>query len=265
MKTRLRPFIKQVQQLPQTLYNRLSHKPSPISNPQLLQTRAEALAWEPVLTLEQQEEDESWVNSTPPKGEVLVRVLSKPPHISDMDTIAEMPALNVQKVMSHILDEPDTFAAIANELLTPGVKDKTLIPRIPTAELQAPEHITYELRKGNITDPYLSSVRMTPQEFAIVPRQRSTAQLPPRLGDDTADSVEHVMPVGELINGAIVTFHQEHQRLPHGITVSLIRFYQHWLDHHYSLFTYKTEYGNVQIPIRAGAKGELLTNEVRLD
>src|SRR5258708_32523068 len=185
MKTRLRPFIKQVQQLPQTLYNRLSHKPSPISNPQLLQTRAEALAWEPVLTLEQQEEDESWVNSTPPKGEVLVRVLSKPPHISDMDTIAEMPALNVQKVMSHILDEPDTFAAIANELLTPGVKDKTLIPRIPTADLHSPKHITSSLRHVNTTDPFLPSAKMTPNyEFAIVPR-RATAKLPPRLGDDT--------------------------------------------------------------------------------
>src|SRR5258708_33468869 len=113
MKTRWRPFFQQVQQLRQTVSRHLSHKPLLISNPLWEQARAEALAWEPVLTLEQQEADESWLNS-----EVQVCILSTPPsmsHISDMDTIAEMPAINIKKVMSHILDEPDTFAAIANE------------------------------------------------------------------------------------------------------------------------------------------------------
>lgn len=236
----------------------------PVPNQLWLQAQAETLAWQRNQTLEQEASyDEAWVNSAP-KGEVDVRLLSAPPHISDLDTVAEMPV--VSKIMSHIYDEPTKFASISGPLLATQVKDTRIITRIPTTALPKPApHITDKLRMGNITDPYLPSVRMTPTEFAIVPRQSITTQLPPRLGDDTADAPEHVTPVDTLINQAIVTFHQEHQRLPHGITVSLIRFYQHWLDHHYSLFTYKAEYSKVQIPIRAGAKGELLINEVRLD
>src|SRR5258708_5111468 len=254
MKTRWRPFFQQVQQLRQTVSRHLSTRHLQPSNPQWEQAKAEARTWKPVLTLEQ-EEDESWLNS-----EVQVCILSTPPsmsHISDMDTIAEMPAINIKKVMSHILDEPDTFAAIANELLTPGVKDKTLIPRIRTADLQATEHITNSLRSVNTTDPFLPSTRMTPNhEFAIVPR-RATAQLPPRLGDDTADSPEHVTPVETLINRAIVTFHQEQTRLPHAITISYIRFPQHWINNprHRHFFFYKAEYGDVEIPINGALMG----------
>jgi len=183
-------------------------------------------------------------------------------HISDMDTIAEMPAINIKKVMSHILDEPDTFAAIANELLTPGVKDKTLIPRIRTADLQATEHITNSLRSVNTTDPFLPSTRMTPNhEFAIVPR-RATAQLPPRLGDDTADSPEHVTPVETLINAKIAEFHVNEQRLPHGIKVSFIRFCQNWINtSNHEHFTYK----GIPIPITSAVIGEFTVDEVRLD
>src|SRR5260221_12875032 len=260
---KMRPFFQTLQNFPHKVYKHLSTRPLPISNPLWEQAKAEARAWEPVRTLE--EEDESWLNS-----KVQVCILSTPPsmsHISDMDTIAEMPAINVKKVMSHILDAPDQFAAIANELLSPGVKDKTLIPRIRTADLQATEHITNSLRSVNTTDPFLPSTRMTPNhEFAIVPR-RATAQLPPRLGDDTADSPEHVTPVETLINRAIVTFHQEQTRLPHAITISYIRFLQHWINNprHRHFFFYKAEYGDVEIPINGALMGEFLTDEVRLD
>src|SRR5258708_3280104 len=154
MKTRLRPFIKQVQhQLQQTLSMRRLPEPLLISNPLWEQAKAEARAWEPVLTLEQQEADESWLNS-----EVQVCILSTPPsmsHISDMDTIAEMPAINIKKVMSHILDEPDTFAAIANALLTPGGKDKTLIPRFPPPNFKPTDQFQNPLHAVNKPHPSL--------------------------------------------------------------------------------------------------------------
>src|SRR5260221_5525911 len=255
---KMRPFFQTLQNFPHKVYKHLSTRPLPISNPLWEQAKAEARAWEPVRTLE--EEDESWLNS-----KVQVCILSTPPsmsHISDMDTIAEMPAINIKKVMSHILDAPDTFAAIANELLTPGVKDKTLIPRIPTADLHSPKHLTSSLPHFNPTDPFLPSAKMTPNyEFAIVPR-RATAQLPPRLGDDTADSPEHVTPVETLINAKIVEFHLNEHRLPHGIKVSFIRFCQNWINtSNHEHFTYK----GIPIPITSAVIGEFTVDEVRLD
>src|SRR5258708_25322109 len=152
MKTRWRPFFQQVQQLRQTVSRHLSTRHLQPSNPQWEQAKAEARTWKPVLTLEQ-EEDESWLNS-----EVQVCILSTPPsmsHISDMDTIAEMPAINIKKVMSHILDEPDTFAAIANELLTPGVKDKPLIPRFPPPNFKPTDQFQNPLHAVNKPHPSL--------------------------------------------------------------------------------------------------------------
>src|SRR5260221_5686350 len=253
MKTRLRPFIKQVQQLPQTLYNRLSHKPFPISNPQLLQTRAEALAWEPVLTLEQQEEDESWLNS-----EVQVCILSTPPE-QDEPWVTSAPRTavehEVQHTLMHIFDE-SVDIGLRETLHLPSIKtDKHFVRAVSTTQPDA-------LRRINATDPLLPSTRMTPNhEFAIVPR-RATAQLPPRLGDDTADSPEHVTPVETLINAKIAEFHVNEQRLPHGIKVSFIRFCQHWITtSNYKHFTYK----GVPIPITSAVIGEFAVNEVRLD
>src|SRR5260221_1129106 len=247
---KMRPFFQTLQNFPHKVYKHLSTRPLPISNPLWEQAKAEAIAWEPVRTLE--EEDESWLNS-----KVQVCILSTPPsmsHISDMDTIAEMPALNVKKVMSHILDAPDTFAAIANELLTPGVKDKTLIPRIPTAELHAPKHITNSLRHVNTTDPFLPSTRMTPNyEFAIVPRR--TAPLPLN---------EHKLSVEQLINAAIVTFHLEHHRLPHKITIAAIRY----LRYRISIDTYDPNifyYDDMPIPITSAPVGDFGIDEVWLD
>src|SRR5260221_12160917 len=104
MKARLRPFFQQVQQLQQTLSKHLSTRHLQPSNPQLLQTRAEALAWEPVLTLEQQEEDESWLNS-----EVQVCSLSTPPE-QDEPWATSAPRTAVehegQHTLMHIFDEP---------------------------------------------------------------------------------------------------------------------------------------------------------------
>jgi hypothetical protein len=56
---------------------------------------------------------------------------------------------------------------------------------------------------------------MTPNEFAIVPRQRSTTQLPPhlRLDEDHSDSPEDLLPVETLVNAAILAFHEQHHRL----------------------------------------------------
>ncbi len=271
MKTRLRPFFQQVQQLPHTIYKHLSTKPLPISNPLWEQAKAEAIAWEPVLTLEQQEASHStpeeqqadaFLNSTPPKGEVLVRLLSTPPEQGEpwVTNAPRTPGEHeVQHTLMHIFDE-SVDIGLRETLLLPSIKtDKHFVRAVSTTQPDALRHI-------NTTDPYLSSVRITPQEFAIVPR-RATAQLPPRLGDDTIDSPEHIMPVELLVNGAIVAFHQEHQRLPHAITISYIRFLQHWINNprHRHFFFYKTEYGDVEIPIVGACMGEFAVDEVRLD
>jgi hypothetical protein len=233
---------------------------------------------------EASDEDEDWVNSTP-QDDVQVQVFRKPPHIKDilytgslahvdMPTSAAIPAINpssTDAIMSHICgDTPDKFASVIGTLLTPEIQNKSLVPRVPTKDLHAPKpQITDALRRINATDPFLPSARMTPDhEFAIVPRQRGTTQLPPhmRLDEGIADAPEHVTAVETIINQAIVTFHQKHQRLPHSITVNMIRFAQHWINtRNHKLFFYHTEYGDVEIPIQAGATGELLINEVRLD
>jgi hypothetical protein len=174
-------------------------------------------------------------------------------------------------IMSHMCgDTPDKFAAIIGTLIAPTIQDKSIVQRVPTKELHAPKpQTTGSLRRATTSDPYLPSVRMTPDhEFAIVPRQKATAQLPPRmrLDEDIADAPEHVTAVETIINRAIVTFHQEYQRLPHGITVNMIRFAQHWINtRNHELFFYHTEYGDVEIPIQPAQAGELLTDEVRLD
>lgn len=193
-------------------------------------------------------QDESWLNSTP--------------HISEMDTVAEMPIVN--KLMSHIQDEPEKFAAISGPLLATEIKNKSLIPRVPTSALQAPKQSTDALRPVTISDPYLPSVRMTPTEFAIVPRQRSTTQLPPhmRLDEDIEDSP--LMPVEQFINAAILAFHNEHQRLPHRITIAAIRYWRYRISLHTydpDVFYYKT----MPIPITGAPIGEFGIDEVRLD
>src|SRR5260221_463853 len=175
-----------------------------------------------------------------------------------------MPAINVQKVLSHILDAPDQFAAISNQLLTPEVKDKTLIPRIPTAALPKPQ-ITDKLRLGNITDPFLPSVGMTPHELAIVPR-RATTQLPPhmRLHENHSDSQEDRISVETLVNAAILEFHEQHHRLPHKIIIAAIRYWRYKI----SLTTFNPEifyYKDAPIPITYAPIGEFSINEVRLD
>src|SRR5260221_8993041 len=245
MKTRLRPLIKQVQQLPQTLYNRLSHKPFPISNPQLLQTRAEALAWEPVLTLEQQEEDESWLNS-----EVQVCILSTPPE-QDEPWVTSAPRTavehEVQHTLMHIFDE-SVDIGLRETLHLPSIKtDKHFVRAVSTTQPDA-------LRRINATDPLLPSTRMTPNhEFAIVPRR--TAPLPLN---------EHKMTVEQLINAAIVTFHLEQKRLPHRITIAAIRYWQYRI----SLHTYDPDtfyYDDMPIPITSAPIGDFGIDEVWLD
>ena len=247
MKTRWRPFIQQVQQ---KLSKHLSHTPLPISNPQWQQFRR---TWEPVTTPEQEAtyEDESWLNSKP--------------HVADMDTVAEMPV--VKQLMSHIFDEPAQFAAVSGPLLATEIKNKSLVPRVPTKDLHAPKHTTDALRRVNISDPYLPSVRMTPShEFAVVPRQRSTAQLPPhmRLHEDIEYSP--VVTVETLVNAAIVAFHEQHHRLPHRIIIAAIRYMRYRI----SSGTYDPDifyYKDAPIPITHAPVGEFGfgINEVRLD
>src|SRR5260221_11376259 len=96
MKTRLRPFIKQVQhQLQQTLSMRRLPKPLLISNPLWEQAKAEAIAWEPVRTLE--EEDESWLNS-----KVQVCILSTPPE-QDEPWVPSAPRTPGEQEVQHTL------------------------------------------------------------------------------------------------------------------------------------------------------------------
>src|SRR5260221_14118530 len=258
MKTRLRPFFQNLQSFPHKVYKHLSTKPLPASNPLWLQART----WEPVLTPEQEDSytdnaDESWVNSKP-KGDVLVRVLSAPPE-QEEPWVTNAPRTPVEKevqhTLMHIFDESIDIG-LRPTLLLPSIKiDKHFVRAVSTTQPDA-------LRRINATDPLLPSTRMTPNhEFAIVPRRAHT-QLPPRLGDDTADSPEHVTPVETLINAKIAEFHVNEQRLPHGIKVSFIRFCQHWITtSNYKHFTYK----GVPIPITSAVIGEFAVNEVRLD
>ena len=225
-------------------------------------------------------ENEAWVNSTP-KDDAQVQVFRKLPHIkdtlykgpldyADLQTSAAIPAIkpsSTDTLMSHLCgDTPDQFAAVIGQLIAPTIQNKSLIPRVPTNDLHAPKIQTtgsLRLRRANTTDPFLPSARMTPDhEFAIVPRQRSTKQLPPRLGDDTADAPEHVTPVETLINAKIAEFHLNEHRLPHRIKVSFIRFCQNWITtHNDEHFNYK----GVLIPITSAVIGEFAVDEVRLD
>src|SRR5260221_7669158 len=161
MKTRWRPFFQQVQQLQQTLSRHLSTRHLQPSNPLWEQAKAEARAWEPVLI--PKEEDESWVNSTPPKGEVLVRVLSAPPE-QEEPWVTNAPRTPVEKevqhTLMHIFDE-SVDIGLRPTLLLPSIKiDKHFVRAVSTTQPDA-------LRRINATDPLLPSTRMTPNhEFA---------------------------------------------------------------------------------------------------
>lgn len=249
-----RRFLQQAKQLQQTLSMRLSHTPLPISNPLWLQHQ---IAWHKELTTEEKAEqeaayaDESWLNSKP--------------HVADMDTVAEMPVVN--KIMSHIFDEPDKFAAVSGPLLATEIKNKSIVPRVPTKDLHAPKQITDALRRINATDPFLPSARVTPnREFAIVPRQRATTQLPPhmRLHEDISDSPEDLIPVETLVNAAILAFRTAQGRLPHKITIAAIRYWRYRI----SINTYNPDifyYDCAPIPITHAPIGDIGINEVRLD
>jgi hypothetical protein len=251
---KVRPFIQQLQQqVRQTLSNHRLTRPSPPSNQLWLQAQAETLAWQRSQTTEQEASyaDESWVNSTP--------------HVADMDTVAEMPV--VQQIVSHIFDEPAQFAAISGPLLATQIQDKRILPRVPTSALPKPApQTTDKLRPITVSDPYLPSVRMTPNEFAIVPRQRSTTQLPPHMRLDEDIEYSPVMPVEQLVNAAILAFHEQHHRLPHKIIIAAIRYWRYKI----SLTTFNPDifyYKDSPIPITHAPIGEFGfgINEVRLD
>ena len=226
-------------------------------------------------------ENEDWVNSTP-KEDVQVQVFRKPPQIKDtlykgpldnlgLKTSASIPAIkpsSTDAIMSHMCgDTPDQFAAVIGQLIAPTIQDKSLVPRVPTKDLHAPKtQITDALRPITTSDPYLPSVRMTPNKLAIVPRQRSTAQLPPhmRLHEDIEYSPS--VTVETLVNAAIVAFHEQHHRLPHRIIIAAIRYWRYRI----SSGTYDPDifyYKDAPIPITHAPVGEFGfgINEVRLD
>jgi hypothetical protein len=235
------------------------------------------LSWQPTQTPEQEASYEKRFEEMPATPDWILGLRKDTLYKgslneADKETVevgAVKPSTPADAIMMHIFDEPAQFAAISGPLLATEIKDRSIIPRVPTSALPKPApQTTDKLRMGNITDPYLPSVGMTPHELAIVPRQRSTTQLPPhlRLDENIADSQEHIIPVETLVNAKIAEFHVNEQRLPHGIKVSFIRFCQNWINtRNYKHFNYHTEYGDREIPITGAAIGEFAVDEVRLD
>src|SRR5438270_100221 len=124
MKTRWKPFIKQVQQqLQQTLSN-LSTKHLPPSNQLSLPARAESRAWEPVPTLEQEESYAKHIEEMPATPDWILglrrdTLFRGPLDEADKETvevgIVKPSTTNV--LMSHIADEPQKFAVLSGPLL----------------------------------------------------------------------------------------------------------------------------------------------------
>lgn len=178
------------------------------------------------------------------------------------------PNPQAEAIMSHMCgDTPDQFASVIGTLLAPEIQDKSLVPRVPTKDLHAPKaQITDALRPITTSDPYLPSVHMTPNKLAVVPRQRSTAQLPPhmRLHEDISDSPEDLIPVETLINAAILAFRNAQGRLPHKIIIAAIRYWRYRI----SINTFNPDvfyYDCAPIPITHAPIGDIGIDEVRLD